>query len=276
MADSFPKSVADDQAEAGAVETPMTPQQLAEAKQYGRIELTCDLVGRAIDLVFLVVLAFALGGPAGWLISWLPNGGWPESARLAVLMLIITVMNMAVSFPLAFYSGFIVEHQYALSRQSLGRWLWRYAKRHALEIVFGLLLIMGVYWVIWLTGPWWWLCAAVAFFVISIVLGQLAPVLIFPLFNKIEPLEPGQRTDELNGRMSRLADGTGLTIEGVFRMDMSADTVKANAMLAGLGKTRRVIMGDNLLEQFTPDEIEVIFAHEIGHHVHRHIRKMIV
>jgi len=76
--------------------------------------------------------------------------------------------------------------------------------------------------------------------------------------------------------MSRLAAGTGLSIEGVYRFDLSADTVKANAMLAGLGRTRRVLMGDTLLARFTPDEIEVIFAHEIGHHVFRHIRKMIV
>jgi STE24 endopeptidase len=75
--------------------------------------------------------------------------------------------------------------------------------------------------------------------------------------------------------MQRLAEGTGLTIEGVYRLGLSADTAKANAMLAGLGRTRRVLMGDTLLEKFTPEEIEVIFAHEIGHHLHRHIPKMI-
>ena len=75
--------------------------------------------------------------------------------------------------------------------------------------------------------------------------------------------------------MKRLAAGTGLTIEGVYRLGLSADTKKANAALAGLGSTRRVLMGDTLLEEFTPEEIEVIFAHEIGHHVYRHITKMI-
>jgi STE24 endopeptidase len=95
--------------------------------------------------------------------------------------------------------------------------------------------------------------------------------LIMPLFYKIERIE----SPELSERMQRLADGTGLAIEGVYRMDMSRETVKANAMLAGLGRTRRVIMGDTLLDGFTPDEIEVIFAHEIGHHVHRHIPKLI-
>ena len=96
--------------------------------------------------------------------------------------------------------------------------------------------------------------------------------MILPLFYKIEPLED----EALKKRMAKLSEGTGLSIEGVYRMKMSDETVKANAMLAGLGNTRRVIMGDTLLEGFSPDEIEVIFAHEIGHHVHHHLRKMIV
>src|SRR5260370_16066539 len=75
--------------------------------------------------------------------------------------------------------------------------------------------------------------------------------------------------------MGRLAEGTCLSIEGVYRMDLSTETAKANAMLAGLGRTRRVIMGDTLLDGFSPDEIEVVFAHEIGHHVYRHIYKLI-
>ena len=140
-----------------------------------------------------------------------------------------------------------------------------------LAIVLGAALNVGLFWIIWHTGHYWWLIAAAAFFVVSIVLGQLAPVLILPLFYKIERIENA----ELDARMKRLADGTGLTIEGVYRLGLSADTQKANAMLAGLGRTRRVLMGDTLLEKFTPDEIDVIFAHEIGHHVHRHIPKMI-
>ena len=104
------------------------------------------------------------------------------------------------------------------------------------------------------------------------MLGQLAPVLILPLFYRIEKLD----APELADRIARLAAGTGLSIEGVYRMDLSAETVKANAMLTGLGRTRRVLLGDTLLGGFQPEEIEVIFAHEIGHHVYHHIRKMIL
>ena len=110
------------------------------------------------------------------------------------------------------------------------------------------------------------------FFLVSVALGQLLPVLILPLFYKIERLDQ----PELAARIARLAEGTGLSIEGVYRMALSDETVKANAMLAGLGRTRRVLLGDTLLDAFSADEIEVILAHEIGHHVFGHIRKMIV
>ena len=132
-------------------------------------------------------------------------------------------------------------------------------------------MFLFLYGLIWSVGPLWWLAAAGGFFVVSVLLGQLVPVLILPLFYKIEKLDD----PELTQRMTRLAEGTGLSIEGVYRMGLSEETVKANAMLAGLGRTRRVLMGDTLLDQFTPDEIEVIFAHEMGHHVYRHIQKMI-
>ena len=102
-------------------------------------------------------------------------------------------------------------------------------------------------------------------------ISQLVPVLILPLFYSVERLD----APHLAQRMARLAEGTGLTVEGVYRLALSEATVKANAMLAGLGRTRRVLLGDTLLEHFSPDEIEVIFAHEIGHHVFRHIHKMI-
>ena len=131
------------------------------------------------------------------------------------------------------------------------------------------------YWLIWLCHDWWWLVAAAGFFLLSVILGQLAPVLILPIFYKVKPLDEGERTDEIKERLHRISAGTGIAVEGVFRMEMSAETSKANAMLAGLGKTRRVLIGDTLLDHFTDDEIEVIFAHEIGHHVHRHIWKLI-
>jgi STE24 endopeptidase len=125
---------------------------------------------------------------------------------------------------------------------------------------------------LWYSGSWWWLWAAAAWLVATLLLGQLLPVIILPLFYKVTRLDDALLLE----RLRRLADGTGLNVEGVYRLHLSAETKKANAALAGLGRTRRVLLGDTLLDEFTPEEIEVVFAHEVGHHVHRHLAKMVI
>ena len=251
----------------------MTGEQLAEAKRYGRYELVCTLADKGLDLAYLAVVALLLAGWIDlWLKGYLPTDNYFHmSLRLVAMFLIVIAGHVCVSFLLSFYSGHVLEHRFGLSTQTFPAWLWRYAKRNALAVGLGLLLVLGLYWLIWTVGPLWWLVAAGAFFVVSVLLGQLAPVLILPLFYKIEKLD----APELSQRLSRLAQGTGLSIAGVYRISISEETVKANAMLAGLGRTRRVLLGDTLLTGFTPQEIEVVFAHEIGHHVFRHIYKLI-
>ncbi|HUT11202.1 MAG TPA: M48 family metallopeptidase, partial [Thermoguttaceae bacterium] len=250
----------------------MTGEELAEARRYGRYELACTLADKGLDVAYLAVAALWLALPID---LWLKDGPFlldHRWARLLTLFVIVTAGHIGVSMPLSFYAGYLLEHRFGLSTLTVGRWLWRYVKRNLLALGFGMLIMPGLYALIWYTGPLWWLLAAGAFFVVSVLLGRLLPVLILPLFYKIEKLD----APELAERIGRLAEGTGLSIQGVYRMDLSEETVKANAMLAGLGRTRRVLLGDTLLDGFAPEEIEVIFAHEIGHHVLRHIRKMIV
>jgi STE24 endopeptidase len=246
----------------------MTPEQLAEAREYGRRDLICDLADKALDVAYLAAFTVFWALPVD---EWLANRIESGLLRWGAMFMVVTLGHVAVSFPLSYYAGHRLEHRFGLSKLTFGGWLWRYFKRNALALTFGLLLMLGLFAIIRSTGPWWWLIAAGGSFLVSVVLAQLAPVLIMPLFYKIDRVE----APELVDRMRRLASGTGLAIEGVYRMDMSRETVKANAMLAGLGRTRRVILGDTLLDGFSPEEIEVIFAHEIGHHVHRHIPKLI-
>jgi STE24 endopeptidase len=173
--------------------------------------------------------------------------------------------------PLSFYSGYLLEHRFGLSRQTVFRWFRRHVLQSLLAYAFGLLLIEGLFLLIRSTGGYWFLAAAAASFFVSVLVGQLVPILIFPLFYRIERLEDPDLAD----RFSRLAQGTTLTLQGVYRIRLSSETAKANAMLAGLGRTRRVLLGDTLLDGFSADEIEVVLAHEIGHHVFHHIPKMI-
>ena len=250
----------------------MTDAELAEAKSYGRLELACAVADKIVDVAYLSVAAFLLAHPIDeWLKTYSLLAG-NRTLRLMGLFLVVMAIHIAVSFPVAFYSGHLLEHQFKLSTQTFGRWLRQYLKRNLLAVGLSLALAVGLYWLIWTTHGAWWLAAAAAFFLLSVVLGQLAPVLILPLFYRIEKLD----APELTSRIARLAQGTGLSIEGVYRMCLSEETVKANAMLAGLGHTRRVLLGDTLLRGFVPDEIEVIFAHEIGHHVFHHIHKIIL
>jgi STE24 endopeptidase len=250
----------------------LTPDEQAEARRYGRVSLALTLADMALDLVYLGVMALVLARPLDtWLANFLPSTSDQSYIRLLMLFLVVMGLHILVSMPLSFYSGYVVEHKFGLSNQTLRRWFRNWALGNVLALALGAVLNLGLFWILWNTGSYWWLITAGAFFVVSVVLGQLAPVLIVPLFYKVEPIE----SPDLLDRMKQLAHGTGLTIEGVYRLGLSADTSKANAMLAGLGRTRRVLMGDTLLDKFTPEEIEVIFAHEIGHHVHRHIPKMI-
>ncbi|MEX2169028.1 MAG: M48 family metallopeptidase [Pirellulales bacterium] len=249
-----------------------TSAQRDEAKRYGRVTLRLSLADMAIDLVYLTLAAFWLGPRVDrWLSDFAPLSGDQSLLRVAALVAALFAIHALISFPLSVYSGHVVEHRFQLSQQTFGRWSRKYLLRMTLSLAFSAALFTGLYAIIWWVGAYWWLAAAGAFFVVSVILGQLAPVVFLPLFYKIERLED----PSLAERMQALAAGTGLTVEGVYRMKLSEETSKANAMLAGLGRTRRVLMGDTLLDSFTPEEIDVIFAHEIGHHVHRHIPKMI-
>ena len=250
----------------------MTPEQLAEAKQYGRYSLACTLADKGLDLLFLTFAAVVLARP---LDAWLQDVSLLKqvaSLRLVVFFLLITLLHICVSLPLSFYSSFLLEHRFKLSTLTVAGWGRRYLLQNGLALGLGTALTLGLYWLIWTTQDWWWLTAAGAFFCVTIILGRVVPVLIMPLFHTTEKLD----APELAERMNELAAGAGLTIEGVYRIALSEETVKANAMLAGLGRSRRLLLGDTLLNHFSPAEIAVVFAHEVGHHVFRHVRKMIL
>ena len=197
--------------------------------------------------------------------------GLEDWLRLLATAGLLGITLELLTAPLDFYSGFMLEHRYQLSNQTFAGWLRQRLKGYAVGGVLGLLLVFGLYWVLWVAGSWWWLAATAGWLVVTLVLGRLLPVVILPIFYKVTPLDDAS----LLSRLRKLTEGTSLTIQGVYELHLSAETKKANAALAGLGNSRRVLLGDTLLTQFTPEEIEVVFAHEVGHHVHRHLPKSI-
>jgi STE24 endopeptidase len=240
-----------------------------EVKHYQRLKHYALFATLALNVVGLVVAALLVGPAADRaMASWVGDNRW---LRLIALGLVYAVALELLTLPVEYWSGFVLEHRFGLSTQSLRAWLWKRVKGWLLAGPLVIGLLCGLYALLWSAGPWWWLWAAAGWLALSVVLGQLVPVLILPLFYRVTPLDdPG-----LLDRFRRLAAGTGLTVAGVYRLGLSDETRKANAALAGLGRTRRVLLGDTLLDGFTPEEVEVVFAHELGHHVHRHLPKLI-
>jgi STE24 endopeptidase len=242
-----------------------------DVKRYQRQKLLATIANMATSLAMLAALALALGPMIGPHLREVAG----EHNRILQVMLMAIVLGVsleAVTLPIDFWSSYLVEHQHGLSTQTLGKWIVKRLKGYAVGGVIGLGLLCGLYWVLWVTGDWWWLWATAGWLAITLVLGRLLPIVILPLFYRVTRLDD----ESLLGRLRRLCDGTGLTVEGVYRLHLSDETRKANAALAGLGRTRRVLLGDTLLESFTPEEIEVVFAHEVGHHVHRHLIKGVI
>jgi STE24 endopeptidase len=242
----------------------------AEVKQYERLKLTATIVNTVVSLAAVAVAALLFGPQIDGLVRRVT--GEHDLLRLIGIGFVYASALELLTLPVSFWSGYIIEHRYGLSNQTLWRWVWRRIKGYLIGGPIGLVLLLGLYALLWYGGDWWWVWATAGWLLLTLVMGQLLPVLILPLFYKVTPLDDAPLLE----RLRHLTEGTGLRIEGVYRLGLSADTKKANAALAGLGRTRRVLLGDTLLGEFTPEEIEVVFAHEVGHHVHRHLPKMIV
>ncbi len=190
---------------------------------------------------------------------------------IALYSFVFFLLYNLFGLPISFFEGFWLERRFGLSDQPLARWLWTYTKKIFLSLLLLLILTQVIYLAIDRFGSNWWICASITWFAVTVVLGRIFPQLILPLFYKKTPVDD----PELLERFRILAEGTGLTIHRIYRIDLSKSTRKANAALAGWGSTRQVLLADTLLEKFTPDEISVVFAHELAHYAKGHIPKML-
>jgi STE24 endopeptidase len=244
-----------------------------EARQYNRTRRMLSIVDYLLGVAFLLVLLFATS-PRGarWsevLRDWAWYGAQQHYA-LAVFFYVgmLLLIGKLVGLPLDFYS-FRLEHRYQLSNQKLRSWVWDQVKGFLVGLVLGGIVAEMIYWTIRTSPQRWWLIAWAIFIGLTVFFAQIAPVVLFPLFYKFQPLE----NEDLRQRLVRLSEKAGTRVRGVYEWKLSEKSRKANAALTGLGRTRRIILADTLLENYSPEEIESILAHELGHHVHRHIVK---
>src|SRR6266496_5155775 len=249
-----------------------------KAREYARIRRRLSFVDLGIAAAGLLIVFVT--GLDKWLrdaiqgisfLSWQPAQNWYPLQILLYFLLAVLVYQLITS-PLAYYSGFILPHRYGISTMSLKAWLQDLFKGLALSLVLEAVAVTLIYGLLAFQPLTWWLWVAIIMLFFSVLMANLAPILIFPLFYKFTPLPEGELTE----RLLALAQRANTKVRGVYTMQMSNKTTAANAALMGLGNTRRVVLGDTMLDRYSIDEIEVVLAHELGHHVHRDIWKLIV
>ena len=238
-----------------------------DARRYARIRRRLLLIDLATSWM-LLALAQA-GGFSHAIAGWVRHQASDELLIIAGYLAVFGALIYAIMLPLHFYSSFIVEHRFHLSRMTLNDWGIREAKLLAVSAVLGLILIESLYALLRAAPRTWPLWATVGWVGFSVVLARIFPTILLPIFYKTAPVEE----HALVKRLLALCERVKLPALGVYRFNLGAETRKANAALAGLGGTRRVLLSDTLISDFTPEEIEGVLAHELAHHHYRHITK---
>jgi STE24 endopeptidase len=238
---------------------------MEDSRKYEAAKFIVGGVGFILNAFFLIYLL-----ASGWTFRIRDFAAATAAAPWAVVLVYFAVLGVLftlLQLPLDVLSGFYLEHRFGLSRQSLRAWIWDQIKALLLGAGFGALAMEGVYALMRYFPAHWWIYAALAFIAFFVLLTNLAPVLLLPLFFKFRPVV----NDELQRRVERLARRANATVRGVFEWSLGEKTRKANAAVVGWGNTRRIIVSDTLLANFSPEEIEVIMAHELCHHIKGHI-----
>src|SRR5438309_3228703 len=246
------------------------PTDSPEARRYNRIKRWLGIADFVLRLILL--LALLVTGWSGTLRDLSYSGGF-QNYTLALFLYVLMLMGIGKLLGLGLdYYGFRLEHRFQLSNQKLRAWIWDEFKGFLVGVILASIVTELLYFIIREAPQHWWLLAWAAFLGLFVLLAQIAPVVLFPIFYKFEPLED----EELRSRLVRLSERARTRVRGVYKWKLSEKSKKANAALTGLGNTRRIILADTLLDNYTPEEIESVLAHELGHHVHKHILKSIL
>ncbi len=242
----------------------------AEAREYNRVRRRLGVLDFLVGLAFLAILL-----ATGWTFALRDLAYRAAGQRYALAVFFYVGMLLIIGKLLSFgsdYYGFRLEHHYNLSNQKLRSWAWDEVKSFLVSLVLAVIVVELIYATIRVAPQNWWLIAWAVFIGLSVFFVQIAPIVLFPLFYKFQALE----NDDLRERLTRLCERAGTRVRGVYEWKLSEKSKKANAALTGLGATRRIILSDTLLEKYSGDEIEAILAHELGHHMHKHMLKGIL
>lgn len=244
--------------------------QQQRAKRYEAIHNFLFVVETVYTILLLIAfLCWGYSDRLAYTVRFISPNPW---IHVAIYGAVVVIATKLLFLPLNYYGDYHLEHKFGLSNESLGAWVLDELKSLGLNLLLSVAILDVLYFFLQRAGDWWWIGAGLCFLLFGVVMSALFPVLILPMFYKLQPLE----NESLREKLTALAQRVGAKVLGVYRMGMSEKTKKANAAFAGLGSTKRIILGDTLLDKFAEDEIEVVMAHEMAHYKHGDITKMIV
>lgn len=245
----------------------LDPARQVRARSYARSARLLYVIEAVTALALIAVVAFS--GPGRLLARAL---AMPRPFSAATLFAAVLIAYAAVTLPLSYCRSFILPRRYGLGTQRAGTWLAGRSRRALLAALLGGTITAFAYWAMEALPSLWWLLTGLLVLLVTVALNLLAPVAVMPLFFRCSPL----RDDELSRRLSALSGRAGTRILGVFTMERSRRSAAANAMLVGLGRTRRIVVSEGLSRSYSYDEIEAAISHELGHHAHRDIPRLIL
>lgn len=238
-----------------------------KAKEYAKVERRLAFSELALAGILLLILVFS--GLSQRLAALF---ALPIVPAAAIYFAILMVAYVVLSAPLSYYSGFVLPHRYGLSIQKLAGWLGDQIKTGGLSLIFGTGVVAVIYWFIAISPSMWWLLSWGLVVLLSLILTHLFPIIIVPLLFKMKPLSDA----ELEQRLEQLAQKAQTRVRSVYTIELSSKVTSANAALMGWGNTKRIVLSDTLLQQYSPPEIETVTAHELGHYLHNDTFRLFV
>ncbi len=250
----------------GYIDESVLKKTQAYTLDMSRLSLAESVFSSAVMIVFL------FGGLMNAYNSWIGSFKLSFVPQGAVFFLILTFLNTALSIPFSLYRTFRIENRYGFNTMTPALWLTDLVKSFFLSaVILGIALFAGLY-IVRQSPGYWWLLVWGFFFILSIFLMYISPYVIEPLFNKFTPLEGGELETKIRDMMKK----AGIRVSRVFKIDASKRSRHSNAYFTGIGKTKRIVLFDTLIEMMEQNEILAVLAHEAGHWKKKHVLKRIV
>jgi len=248
----------------------ITLEQHQKAADYTAAKLAIN----KIELVYgaILLLAWTLGGGLNWIDTFLRAYAYSEIITGLAVIFGIMFISAIIDLPFTLYRTFKIEQRFGFNRMTAKQFIKDMLLQTVLTLILAVPLIAGILWLMQDASPLWWVYVWAVLLSFGLLISWIFPTFIAPLFNKFMPLE----NEELRQRITTLMKRCGFASNGIFVMDGSKRSSHGNAYFTGLGKNKRIVFFDTLLETLDANEVEAVLAHELGHFKHHHVRKGLI